>query len=85
MNTKEDKLRRLGGVEEMGVVEVKEKEERMKKVPKKPCVECDDCIPIGNLEGLCDYPRRIDDKLWAGAVKTVDLFDIEPDCPKLIK
>jgi len=47
------------------------------QVPQKPCAECDDCIPIGNGEGLCDYPRKIDDK------KIVDLFDIESDCPKM--
>lgn len=41
----------------------------------KPCAECLHCIPIGNSEGLCDYPLKIDDKF------IVDLFDIEPNCP----
>ena len=41
----------------------------------KPCAECLHCIPIGDGEGLCDFPLKIDDKF------IVDLFDIEPNCP----
>ncbi len=41
----------------------------------KPCAECLHCIPIGDGDGLCDYPMKIKDK------KLVDLFDIEPNCP----
>jgi len=41
----------------------------------KPCAECYHCIPIGDGDGLCDYPRKIEDK------KIVGLFDIEPNCP----
>ncbi len=41
----------------------------------KPCAECYHCIPIGDGDGLCDYPWKIKDK------RIVDLFDIEPNCP----
>jgi len=41
----------------------------------KPCAECLHCIPIGDGEGLCDFPLKVEDKF------IVDLFDIEPNCP----
>ena len=41
----------------------------------KPCAECLHCIPIGDGEGLCDYPYKIKDKF------IVNLFDIKPECP----
>lgn len=41
----------------------------------KPCAECLHCIPIGDGEGLCDYPYKIKDKF------IVNLFDIELECP----
>jgi len=41
----------------------------------KPCAECLHCIPIGDGEGLCDWPLKIDDKF------IVNLFEIEPNCP----
>jgi len=41
----------------------------------KPCAECLHCIPIGDGEGLCDFPIDVDDKF------IVNLFEIEVNCP----
>lgn len=41
-----------------------------------PCADCNDCIHIGDGEGLCDFNRKIKDKF------VVDLFDVYPECPK---
>jgi hypothetical protein len=41
-----------------------------------PCADCEDCIPIGDGDGLCDYFDDIKKK------KIVELFDIEAECPK---
>lgn len=41
----------------------------------RPCAECYFCIPIGEGEGLCDYPYKDTEKM------IVVLFEIEPNCP----
>ena len=53
----------------------KKRRTRIAPMWNKPCAECLHCIPIGDGEGLCDYPYKIKDKF------IVDLFDIEPNCP----
>ena len=42
-------------------------------IQKYPCGDCDDCLHIGEGEGLCLYSEE---------PLIVDLFDIEPRCPK---
>ena len=51
----------------------------MSQDERKPCAECDFCYAIGNGEGLCDYEDDVSKK------KIVDLFDVEPECPRLKK
>jgi len=45
-------------------------------IQKYPCADCDDCIPIGKGEGLCDYSNEYNKKF------IVDLFDVCSECPK---
>lgn len=51
----------------------------MSKEERKPCAECYYCIAIGGGEGLCDF------KVDPSKKKIVDLFDVEPYCPRLQK
>jgi len=41
-----------------------------------PCGDCEDCIAIGDGEGLCDYCDHTDRKF------IVPLFAMYPYCPK---